>query len=160
MSLASFFSYQVDIHHIVPKAWCMKNDIDHARQESIINKTAISRITNIKIGGRSPKVYVPFLEKEGGTSASELDAVLASHEIDPAFLRTASFDAFFRARADALLELIEKAMGKAPIRDQLVEEGDYAVEEDEDVDADDQVLIDLSETVALEESNVPLESPA
>ncbi len=160
MSLASFFSYQVDIHHIFPKSWCMKNEIDHARQESIVNKTAISRITNIKIGGRSPAVYVPYLEKEGGISSPELDAIIATHEIDPAFLRTASFDAFFRARADALLALIEEAMGKAPIRDQLADEAEDAFEDDDDVDADDQLLIDLSNALASDESGAAPDSPA
>ena len=42
MSLASFFDYRVDIHHIFPKAWCNNNDVDAAHRESIVNKTAIS----------------------------------------------------------------------------------------------------------------------
>jgi hypothetical protein len=54
LRMAVFFKYKVDIHHIFPKAWCIKNDVDDLRRESIVNKTALSRATNIKIGGRSP----------------------------------------------------------------------------------------------------------
>lgn len=46
MNMASFFGYKIDIHHIFPKDWCRKNGIDHNRQESIVNKTAISYDTN------------------------------------------------------------------------------------------------------------------
>lgn len=41
----------VDIHHIFPKKWCDDHRIDDERRESIINKTAISAVTNRTIGG-------------------------------------------------------------------------------------------------------------
>jgi hypothetical protein len=117
MSMATFFDYQVDIHHIFPKAWCDRNGIDLGRRESIINKTAISRTTNISIGGRSPAEYVVTLEKKAGISAKELDQIIATHEIEPADLRDAAFDLFFDHRRGALLRLIALAMGKEPIPD-------------------------------------------
>src|SRR3712207_7717142 len=49
LSMASFFNYRVDIHHIFPKAWCATNKIDRNRRESIVNKTALSSATNIRI---------------------------------------------------------------------------------------------------------------
>ena len=115
MSLAPFFNYQVDIHHIFPKAWCVKNGIEHSRQESIVNKTAIGRVTNIKIGGRSPVQYLKTIEVDAGLTGAQLDDILRSHEIDPISLRQGSFDAFFANRTEALLSMIESAMGKAAI---------------------------------------------
>jgi hypothetical protein len=118
LDMATFWSYAVDIHHIFPKAWCEKNNIDAERRESIVNKTALSRETNQKIGGRSPAQYIPLVEKSAGASSSELDAVLKTHYIRPEHLRTADFDAFFAARTNELLSLIGAAMGKAPVRSQ------------------------------------------
>src|ERR1019366_6414002 len=66
LDMAAFFNYKIDIHHIFPKAWCEKNKIDALRRESIVNKTALSRETNIKIGGRSPATYVVALESSSG----------------------------------------------------------------------------------------------
>lgn len=116
LDMATFFNYKIDIHHIFPKAWCEKNQIDALRRESIVNKTALSRDTNIKIGGRSPAAYVLALETSSGISPSELDDILRGHAIDPEPLRLADFDSFFAARARALLGLIETAMGKPAVR--------------------------------------------
>ena len=67
ISLASFFDYRIDIHHIFPKAWCDndKHDVDVARRESIINKTAISFDTNRSIGGRTAERVCLDLGEEG-----------------------------------------------------------------------------------------------
>lgn len=130
MSLATFFNYQVDIHHIFPKDWCGKNKVDHARQESIVNKTAIDRITNIRIGGQSPATYVKTIQKGAGLDQSQLDEILISHEIDPIALRAAAFDEFFVQRTNALLAIIETAMGKSPIRELQPDEAPDAFDED------------------------------
>ncbi len=53
-----------------------------------------------------------------------MDDILGSHLIDPAPLRADDFDAFFQARSQALLEKIEKAMGKAIARKVVEEEGE------------------------------------
>jgi hypothetical protein len=116
LDMATFFNYKIDIHHIFPKAWCEKNHIDALRRESIANKTALSRETNLKIGGRSPAAYVVTLETTSGITPSELDDILRGHAIDPEPLRAADFSTFFAARTQALLNLIETAMGKAAIR--------------------------------------------
>lgn len=115
---SAFFQYKVDIHHIFPKAWCVKNDIDRLRRESIVNKTAISRETNLKIGSKSPAIYLAALEKAAGVERAQLDQVLRSHAIEPAHLRADDFDLFFVARSEALLDLVAAAMGKAPVRDE------------------------------------------
>lgn len=132
MDLASFFEYQVDIHHVFPKAWCAKNGVAEDRRESIVNKTAISRHTNILIGGKAPSDYLKRLAERAGVDASYLDDIVSSHAIDGALLRADDFDAFFAARKDRLLGLIEQAMGKPPVRDLLtsqMEEFEPEVEE-------------------------------
>ena len=139
ISLASFFDYRIDIHHIFPKAWCDndKHDVDVARRESIINKTAISFDTNRSIGGRPPSEYVLTSEKKAGISDDQLDGILGSHRLDPAALRTDDFDAFFNDRKRRLLELIGLAMGKPAIADDEDLELEPALYEDEPEDLED-----------------------
>lgn len=124
LDMATFFNYKIDIHHIFPKAWCAKNNIDPLRRESIVNKTALSRETNIKIGGRSPAAYVLTLESSSGIEPDELDEILRGHAIDPGSLRVADFDTFFTSRTNALLKLIEAAMVKLAIRAEAAHDTD------------------------------------
>ncbi|MGC4815609.1 GmrSD restriction endonuclease domain-containing protein [Micromonospora sp. DT228] len=146
LNMASFYNYKVDIHHIFPKAWCDRNRIDPVDRESIVNKTALSRQTNIRIGGQSPATYLPKIEKAAQITSAQLDAVLQSHAIDPKHLRAADFEAFFDARTEALLELVEGAMGKRAVRsdetsgvgDESPEAFDLEPEEPED----DLVLVE------------------
>lgn len=137
MTLATFFDYQVDIHHIFPKDWCDKNGISPERRESVVNKTAISASTNRSIGGRSPKDYMPTLASRADVSDQEIDAIVATHLIDAAGLRSADFDSFFRNRSEALLGLISEAMGKEAIRDADSSEGDPSAFADEPADPEE-----------------------
>lgn len=122
ISLASFFNYSIDIHHIFPQRWCNKNEIDDARRESIVNKTAISYDTNRRIGGRAPSIYLPILEQRAGISADQLDEILDTHAINATALRADDFDRFFEDRKHRLLEVIGDAMGKPPnIDDEHIE---------------------------------------
>ncbi len=114
---ANYLSMQVDIHHIFPRAWCIKNDIDPDERESIVNKTPLARATNIFLGGGSPQQYVPRLQRSSGLSDELMDAVFREHLIEPEHLREADFHAFFNARWELLIYLVEKAMGKTAIRD-------------------------------------------
>lgn len=108
---------KVDIHHVFPKKWCIDNDIDDALRESIVNKTPLASRTNRLIGGASPASYLPKLEASAGVSPDELDQIVGAHLIDTAALRAADFDSFFLARRQALLALVEQAMGKRAQRD-------------------------------------------
>jgi hypothetical protein len=148
--MANFFEYQIDIHHIFPKAWCDKNGVDRQRRESIVNKTPLSYDTNRAIGGRSPAEYVPLVERKAGLASPELDAIISEHLIDPSLLRGADFGAFFAARFEGVLELIADAMGKDPVRDDLASEGEAEIFEDEGEDIDEQDLV-------FEESGHPVE---
>ena len=113
---AVFLEYKVDIHHIFPKKWCIKNNIDNHRRESIVNKTALSRRTNQKIGGRSPKMYVPKIVEEAELSNAEFDAIIGEHFVNPLALRAANFDDFFESRFQSICGLISRAMGKEVIK--------------------------------------------
>ncbi|WP_147915797.1 DUF262 domain-containing protein [Ruania zhangjianzhongii] len=114
---AHYRDLAVDIHHIFPKAWCLKNDIDPALRESIVNKTPLARKTNQAVGGVSPAVYMPRLYGRVGIPPEDLDAIVAAHQIDVAALRAGDFTTFFTHRREALLQLIETAMGKRAARD-------------------------------------------
>jgi hypothetical protein len=107
----------VDIHHIFPKAWCDKNDIDDERRESIVNKTGIGYSTNRAIGGAAPSSYLPSIEKKAGITSAALDEILANHLIDGATLRQDDFDTFFVDRRERLCQLVEAAIGKPVQRD-------------------------------------------
>ena len=149
MNMASFFDYKIDIHHIFPKDWCGKNGIDHDRQESIVNKTAISYDTNRIIGGKSPADYVKVLEKKSGVEGEDLNKVLATHFIDPSALRSADFESFFTQRRSALISIISNAMGKPVVEDvdPLAEAAEAALYEAEADDVTDDELVP-QETVA------------
>jgi hypothetical protein len=113
----SFQTYEeesIDIHHIFPKAWCKKYEIEHKRMDSVVNKTALSARTNRIIGGAAPSTYLRSLERRGDVASSAMDAILSTHLISPEALRADDFKIFFEMRRKALLDLISTAMGKAP----------------------------------------------
>ncbi len=112
-----FFDDSINIHHIFPKAWCEKNNINRNDYNSIINKTAISARTNQKIGSRAPSVYLDRIQTEVDIDQTIMDRRLDSHLICPNSLRTDDFWKFFIARKNALIEVIEKAMDKKVIRE-------------------------------------------
>ncbi len=111
------FDDDIDIHHIFPKRWCEKAEIESGTYNSIINKTAISARTNRQIGGRAPSNYLPTLERAADVDTARLDGILASHRIAPDAVRTDRFWDFYGARAEALLQCIEVATGKAITRE-------------------------------------------
>lgn len=62
-------------------------------------------------------IYLPKLEASAGINSQQLDAIVGAHLIDTDALRAADFDRFFLACRQALLELVEQAMGKRAQRD-------------------------------------------
>lgn len=116
-----YASLAVDIHHIFPKAWCDKNGIDDERRESIVNKTAISAVTNRTIGGAAPSSYLATIERRAQIGPDRLDGLLEAHLVPASLLRSDDFDEFFVERRERLCWLVEQAMGKAVPRD--VEDG-------------------------------------
>lgn len=130
----TYFDEKIDIHHIFPKKWCATKSIDRRRYDSIINKTAISAKTNRMIGGNAPSTYLGKLEKTAGIAVPRMDAILESHVINPALIRTDCFDDFFTAREKALLQRVEKAMGKPTRLDvqPVLDVGDFGDEDTDD----------------------------
>ena len=119
---AVFFDENVDIHHVFPEAWC-KPKIRPEIYNSIINKTPLSARTNRIIGGVAPSTYLARLEKGGSQNppiaADRLESILRTHEISVALLQANNFGAFFDDRRERLLKLIETAMGKPAVREDI-----------------------------------------
>ncbi|GAB3587024.1 GmrSD restriction endonuclease domain-containing protein [Calidifontibacter terrae] len=117
-----YVNLAVDIHHIFPQKWCRDHDIDDERRESIVNKTAISAVTNRTIGGDAPSSYLKVIERKAQIPPDQLDGLLDAHLVAADRLRADDFTGFFNARREALCLLVEQAMGKAVPRD--VERGE------------------------------------
>ncbi|MFC7458045.1 DUF262 domain-containing protein [Brachybacterium sp. GCM10030267] len=123
LDFIAYDELQVDIHHVFPQAWCRKNGIEDWRRETILNKTPLSKSTNIKLSGDSPSVYMKRLDAKG-LSPDEVDAHIRTHAIDPALLRSGDFDAFLDDRRARMVAILEKAMGKAVARDWEIDSED------------------------------------
>lgn len=106
-----YFNDRIDSHHIFPQAWCRAQGIDDRWANCIVNKTLLSAKTNKAIGSRPPSVYLAQLEQKG-IERKRLNTILCSHLIEPKTLWTDDFEAFFRARSQALVNLIGQRMGK------------------------------------------------
>ncbi|MDY0149411.1 MAG: DUF262 domain-containing protein [Kiritimatiellia bacterium] len=127
----------LDIHHIFPRKWCIDKSIPKGQYDSILNKTPLSYKANRKIGGNAPSQYLENIQ--GATQVQlnndDMNALLASHAIDPQILRSDDFDAFIADRRTRLGKLIESAMGKPvsmmPELGEYEDNGDNEPPEDE-----------------------------
>jgi hypothetical protein len=108
----NLFNDPIDSHHVFPVAYCKKQGIPKERYNSLVNLTPLSRLSNQKIGGKAPSQYLRALEAEG-ISRRRMDEILRSHLIEPETLRADDFDTFLSKRAHALMELVNRGMGKA-----------------------------------------------
>lgn len=137
LTVNTYASEKIDIHHIFPKAWCKTHNIDERRMDCIVNKTALSARTNRKIGGRPPSKYMLTITHEGGPPQVRLDEYLRSHVINPEHLRKDDFDAFFLARKAALLGIIGKATGQSLQAESV--EPDTGMDDWDEADSDDDL---------------------
>lgn len=112
----AYFDDNIDIHHLFPQKWCNENGIDRGLTDCVVNKTAIDALTNRRIGGNAPSIYLQRIENNEGISPHDLDAIIRSHDVDPPLLRSDDFESFFRSRFERLVKQIEEAMGKAANR--------------------------------------------
>ncbi|WP_166390138.1 DUF262 domain-containing protein [Nocardioides ochotonae] len=138
-----YVNLAVDIHHIFPQKWCNQNGIDDEHRESIVNKTAISAVTNRTIGGAAPSAYLQVIEKKAQISPDHLDGLLEAHLVPAEALRADDFDAYFVARRERLCQLVEQAMGKAVPRD--VDRGEFEEDSAQFEIAEIEELADESE---------------
>ena len=139
-----YFGESVDVHHIFPRTWCEKNNIKRSVYDTIINKTPLFYKSNRIIGGSAPSIYLERLLKEKAIETiGEQDEVIATHGINPALLRTDKFGAFCAERREALLKLIEGAMGKAAYRGEAAPaEGGPVGLDETDEDQEDEIVED------------------
>lgn len=112
MDFSTFSNEKIDIHHIFPKNYCIKEGYDKRKWNSIVNKTPISASSNREIGGNAPSSYLKRLEKNGSVSSADLDKYVESHWIDHNLLRADDFQNFIIDRTKKLLAAIEKATGR------------------------------------------------
>lgn len=138
VDIMTFFNERIDIHHIFPRKWCEEQGIKPAVYNSIVNKTALSKRSNIIIGGNAPSRYLRLIEEKQGIKPSTLDDILRTHLIDPAFLRADDFHAFFETRIKALSELIARVMGKPVVEAAGANEPEEEVEDALDDTPDEQ----------------------
>jgi len=139
-----FFNENVDIHHVFPRHWCKTQKISASVYDSIINKTPLTARTNRILGGSAPTIYLERLET-GSTDAPpieqvHLDGYLRSHLIEPDLLRADDFDRFMAKRQEALLGLIEVAMGQAVYRGNVTDEPEEEAADDENAESADELL--------------------
>lgn len=134
MNIQHYFDRSVDIHHIFPKKWCEgKRFVEEEKMwNSIVNKTPLTSSTNRQIGGSAPSDYTAAIESEKSINTETLDSYLKLHFIDPEHLRNNDYDRFFEARRQALITLIEQAMGKSVVTDEEDEDEYDDEEKDED----------------------------
>ena len=146
-----FFDENVDVHHIFPEAWCKSQGIKPEAYNSIVNKTPLSARTNRIVGGSAPSAYLARLAKGGekhqAIADDDLDDILVSHEVVPAPLRADDFYGFMAARREALLSLIEGAMGKVAVREDIAppDPDDVFTDEEAETDAQDAADFDVEE---------------
>lgn len=125
VEIMTFHDAKIDIHHIFPKAWCIARGHPREVYDSIVNKTALSKASNQSIGGKAPSDYLARIERGDGQSPAALDAILASHLIDPALVRADDFEGFVAARRTALGDLVGRVMDHV-VRNAPAEEAEYA----------------------------------
>lgn len=134
-----YFGDSVDIHHIFPKTWCEAKGIRRSVYDTVVNKTPLFYKSNRIVGGSAPSVYLAKILKEKAIgSKEEQNAVLESHGIAANLMRADDFYAFHAARREALLKLVETAMGKEAHRGDgtAIEGGTVDNDGDEDSDGD------------------------
>ena len=114
-SLATWHDESIDIHHIFPVAWCRSAEmpIPGGLYDSIINKTPIDAVTNRKLGGRSPSVYLKRLRRD--IDEEKLSRIIESQWIDREAPEKDRFGDCFVARGQAMLDLVRHTMGKPTV---------------------------------------------
>ena len=112
MDIASYIDEEADIHHIFPATYCEKQGLPRNKWNSVINKTPIYASSNRSIGGHAPSIYIGTMANKG-LDQIKIQEAIVSHKINYSHLASDNFDAYFIDRAQQLLNLIEKAMGKS-----------------------------------------------
>ncbi|MEU6554622.1 DUF262 domain-containing protein [Streptomyces sp. NPDC046915] len=113
----SLIGEYVDIRQVFPKTWFEHNGVNGLRMTSIVNKTPLSYRAQQTMGTSTPSAYLQSFERHTGSPGDWFDDIVGTHLIDPKPLRADDFEAFYRDRTARLLELVEREMGKAAVRE-------------------------------------------
>ena len=144
LSLATWHAEHIDIHHVFPVAWCRGAEpaIPDGLYDSIINKTPIDAVTNRKLGGQRPSLYLKRLRQD--IDEDKLNRILETHWIDLDKLENDLFADCFVVRGQAMLDLISRTMRKPSIDGREVFRGalDSAGLTSEPYGSDDEVEYD------------------
>ena len=126
----------------LPGAAVLDPPIPGGLYDSIINKTPIDAVTNRKLGGRRPALYLKRLRRD--IDEDKLNRILESHWIDVDSLENDRFGDCFVARGQAMLDLISQTMGKSAVDGRQVYRNalDSAGLTGEQYDSDDDVEYD------------------
>lgn len=111
LSDVRYFDEPIESHHIFPVAYCKRQGISDKCYNCLVNLSPLSQMSNRKINGKAPSQYLQNLEAQG-ISRQRLDVILRSHLIEPETLWADDFEAFLATRSQALLSLVQSAMGR------------------------------------------------
>ncbi|MEO8330451.1 MAG: hypothetical protein ABI586_10630, partial [Candidatus Nanopelagicales bacterium] len=117
LTAAYVAEHDLDDHHVFPAGYLVDKNAspeERAAADTILNRTLIDKITNIRIGKRAPSVYLGEMAKDLGPAL--LGTVLASHHLPTTAdgpLRMDQFLEFLEWRLSTLTEILAVHTGWA-----------------------------------------------
>lgn len=108
---------QPGFHQVFPDGFCRGKGVDPDLAESVLNRTPLGKRTEAIMEDADPKRYLSRLQSKAIMEDEEFDTVLATHELEPDYLFTSNWQAYFVDRRDRLVGIIEYAMDKPVISD-------------------------------------------
>lgn len=102
------FKSKLDDHHIFPKEYLKKNyELLPNQIDTVVNRTLIPKITNIKIGAKKPSTYL----KELQNSNSKIVESLEKHLIDKNLLNGSldtRYEEFLQSRSEKIFDILKE----------------------------------------------------
>lgn len=117
------FNSKLEDHHIFPKEY-IKTEFSNDEEvlgliDSVVNRTLIPKITNIKIGKKPPSKYLQELLTNNQNLKQSLDLHLINEDVLEGYYDT-EYKEFIKDRAKKIFELIEKHVFR--IRERIIKE--------------------------------------
>lgn len=106
------FSEEIDDHHIFPKKFLENlegQEIDRNQINCVANRTLMPKITNIKVGKKSPDEYLKQLQENN----ANIDKILENHMIPRGVMEgtyNEFYDSFLEERAKIIYNAIEETI--------------------------------------------------
>lgn len=121
---------EVEDHHLFPRSFRQRHKLDKRKLDGIANRIPVSKATNIQISDRPPAEYLQEILRS--EAKGPLRSVLAAAGFEPFEndlslldqLQVGRFDMFIAARANRLLEMIERELGMLLDRNDIIERED------------------------------------